>query len=652
MPAFCHTHSGRFAGQKYLKFVLLRPGMKENLTEGLRKDQFMDAVLNYNARADVKKISAAYDFARSAHSGQKRQSDEDFFSHAREVAYLVAQMKLDTPSICAAFLHDVLEDTKTKANLLEKEFGSEVLQLVQGVTKDINSRAINNQRAENLRKVLLATAKDFRVIVIKLADRLHNMRTLKYLPEASQRVIARETLEIYVPIAYKLGMYRIKSELEDLCLKYLQPDIYQQLKEKIARKKARRERDVLKITRAVRKLLGENGIDAEVSGRAKSFYSIYKKMIKKSLKFEDVRDLAAVRVILKDKNSCYAAVAAIHAKWHPIEGMFDDYIRSPKLNLYQSLHTEILFNKKPVEVQLRTHDMHHVAEEGIAAHWQYKGTERDKKFDRKIGWLKQILEWRSRETAQELVESFRLDVFKDEIYVLTPKGDPIPLPEKSTPVDFAYAVHSEIGDVCRSVKVNGRIQPLDCELKSGDIVEILTAKNARPSRQWLKFAKTGFAREKIRKALGITAEKTKKLRDVTTTKDMISNQTLPLRLQKCCYIRHGEKIIGQKKKDHVAVHSSLCELVEKVSPDRKVRLDWKHEERSKQLAIELHERSGIIADILGTLTRGDVRVNSIDTKSAKHNVRLMLQISSDEERLQKAIPKLKNVRNVISVTAS
>ena len=396
--------------------------MKENLTEGLRKDQFMDAVLNYNARADVKKISAAYDFARSAHSGQKRQSDEDFFSHAREVAYLVAQMKLDTPSICAAFLHDVLEDTKTKANLLEKEFGSEVLQLVQGVTKDINSRAINNQRAENLRKVLLATAKDFRVIVIKLADRLHNMRTLKYLPEASQRVIARETLEIYVPIAYKLGMYRIKSELEDLCLKYLQPDIYQQLKEKISRKKARRERDVLKITRAVRKLLGENGIDAEVSGRAKSFYSIYKKMIKKSLKFEDVRDLAAVRVILKDKNSCYAAVAAIHAKWHPIEGMFDDYIRSPKLNLYQSLHTEILFNKKPVEVQLRTHDMHHVAEEGIAAHWQYKGTERDKKFDRKIGWLKQILEWRSRETAQELVESFRLDVFKDEIYVAYAKG--------------------------------------------------------------------------------------------------------------------------------------------------------------------------------------------------------------------------------------
>ena len=265
----------------------------------------MDAVLSYNANADIKKITAAYDFARNAHSGQKRQSDEDFFSHAREVAYMVAQMKLDTPSICAAFLHDVLEDTKTKANLVEKEFGSEVLQLVQGVTKDISSGAIQDYRAENLRKVLLATAKDFRVIIIKLADRLHNIRTLRYLPERSQRVIARETLEIYVPIAYKLGMHRIKSELEDLCLKYLQPDIYQQLKEKIARKKDRRERDVVKITRAVRKLLGEKGIEAEVSGRAKSFYSIYKKMIKKNLKFEEVRDLAAIRVILKDEDACY-----------------------------------------------------------------------------------------------------------------------------------------------------------------------------------------------------------------------------------------------------------------------------------------------------------------------------------------------------------
>ena len=626
--------------------------MKESLTEGFSKEDFMREVLSYNANADVRKISAAYDFAEKAHSGQKRQSNDDFFSHARECAYILVQMKMDTASICAALLHDVLEDTKTKANLLEKEFGTEVLQLVQGVTKDINSTAMRNRRAENLRKVLLATAKDFRVIIIKLADRLHNMRTLKYLPEDLQRIIARETLEIYVPIAYKLGMHRIKLELEDLCLKYLQPDIYQQLKEKIARKKDRREKDVLKITRAVRKLLGEKGIDAEVSGRAKSFYSIYKKMIKKSLKFEDVRDLAAVRVILNEEDSCYAALAAIHSKWQPVENRFDDYVRNPKPNLYQSLHTEILFNKRPVEIQLRTHGMHHVAEEGIAAHWQYKDTERDKKFDRKIGWLKQILDWRSRETASELVESFRLDVFKDEIYVLTPKGDPIHLPEKSTPVDFAYAVHTGIGDVCRSVKINGKIQPLDCELKSGDVVEILTAKNAGPSRQWLKFAKTGFAREKIRKALGISAEKVRKSRDVTSTKDFVSNEVLPLRLQKCCYIRHGEKVAGRKKKDHIAVHSSYCEQAERIDPDRSVELDWKREEKNSQLSIELTERSGIIADILGILTRGDVRVSSINTKSARHNIRLMLQISSDEDRLQKVIPKLKHVRNVISVASS
>ena len=625
--------------------------MKETLTEGMTKDEFMDTVLSYNSRADVRKIGEAYEFARNAHSGQKRESGKDFFSHVLEVAYLVAQRKMDSTSICAALLHDVLEDTKVKAGILEKKFGSEVLHLVQGVTKNVNSRAIHDQRAENLRKVLLATAKDFRVIVIKLADRLHNMRTLKYLPEDTQRVIAKETLEIYVPIAYKIGMYRIKSEFEDLCLKYLQPDIYQQLKERIAKKKGRRERDVIKITHAVRKLLGEKGIDAEISGRAKSFYSIYKKMIKKGRKFEEIRDLSAVRIIVKDADSCYLAVAAIHSKWQPIEGRFDDYIKSPKPNLYQSLHTEILFNKKPVEVQMRTHGMHHVAEEGIAAHWQYKDTERDKKFDRRIGWLKQILDWRSRETAHDLIESFRLDVFKDEIYVLTPKGDPIHLPEKATPVDFAYAVHTEIGNVCRSVKVNGKVKPLDCELKSGDVVEILTSKNAKPSRQWLKFAKTVFAREKIRKALGIVAEKTKKLRDVTNAKDMVSNQNLPLKIQKCCYIRRGEKLIGQKKKEHVAVHSSFCELVEKIDSSRKVKVGWKPEERSKQLEIELNERSGIIADILGTLTSGDVRVNSIDTKSAKHNVKLMLQISSDEEHIQKVIPKLKHVRNVISVSS-
>ncbi len=625
--------------------------MREMLSAGMDEASFLNAILGYNPNADVEKIRRAYEFAEKAHDGQKRESGSDFFLHVKECAYLVAMTKLDSDAICAALLHDVLEDTKTKPETVERLFGRGVLQLVQGVTKDISNRAIQGYRAENIRKVLLATAKDVRVIIIKLADRLHNMRTLKYLSAQVQKDIAKETLEIYVPIAYKLGMYRIKSELEDLCLKHLQPSIYQQLKEKISKKQAVREREIGKIIKAVRRLLGESGIDAKVYGRAKNFYGIYKKMMKKGLKFEEIRDLYAVRIVVKSQEECYNALASVHSKWQPVESGFDDYIRNPKPNLYQSLHTEIIFNKKPVEVQVRTHEMHHVAEEGIAAHWQYKETERDKRFERKISWLKQILDWRSEETAQELVESFKIDIFKDEIYVVTPKGDPIPLPEKSTPVDFAYAVHTEIGGHCSAAKVNGEIQPLDYELKSGDVVEIVTSRNSKPSRQWLNFAKTSFAREKIRRALGIKMETAHKPESITTTEGMTSKEALPLRLQKCCRIKHGDRITGQRMKDAILVHSEYCETARRTPADRKVELDWKHEETKKQLEIELNDRTGIFADILGTLTSGDIKVESINTKSAKHALKLMVQISSDEEKLRKALPKLKQVSNVLSVKA-
>ncbi len=623
--------------------------MKELLTEGMSKEQFLEQVLSYNPNADIKKITAAYDFATEAHRGQKRESGKDFFSHVKDVAYFVATIKLDTDAICAALLHDVLEDTDTKPEVIERLFGKTVLQLVEAVTKEFSNSAMEHSRAENIRKILLATAKDVRVILIKLADRLHNMRTLKYLPLPSQKEIAKETLEIYVPIAYKLGMYRIKSELEDLCLKHLQPEIYQQLKSKIATKKIERERDVQKIIRAVRRLLGEKNVNARVSGRAKNFYSIYKKMIKKGLRFEDIRDLSAIRIIVPNTDECYKALETIHRKWQPIDGRFDDYIKNQKPNLYQSLHTEIIFDKRPVEVQIRTHDMHHVAEEGIAAHWQYKETERDKRFDRKIGWLKQILDWRQAESAQELVESFKIDIFRDEIYVLTPKGDPLPLPEKATPVDFAYAVHTEIGNHCKAAKVNGKIQPLDHELDAGDVVEIITAKNAKPSRQWLQFAKTNFAREKIRKAVGITTEPAKVSRRITTAEDIIAPDNIPLRLQKCCYIRLGEDIAGIKNKDALQVHSRYCEVVRNVADDKKVKLTWKHHERSKQIELDIKDRTGIFADILSTLTMNDIKVNSVDTKAAKHTLRVKLDVSSDEEHLAKALPRLKQVKDVISV---
>jgi (p)ppGpp synthase/HD superfamily hydrolase len=448
-------------------------------------------------------------------------------------------------------------------------------------------------------------------------------------------------------------MYRIKSELEDLCLRYLQPDIYQQLKQKVARKKGKREREVERVIKALRRLLGEVGVEARVYGRAKNFYSIYKKMIKKGLRFEDIHDLSAIRVIVRNTDECYAALQAIHAKWKPVSGRFDDYIQNPKPNLYQSLHTEILFNNKPVEVQVRTGEMHHVAEEGIAAHWQYKETERDKKFDRKIGWLKQILDWRSRETASDLVESFKIDIFKDEIYVLTPKGDPIPLPEKATPVDFAFAVHTEIGERCRAAKVNGVIQPLDHELNSGDVVEIVTARNAKPSRQWLNFVRTSFAREKVRKALGLHADPSKTpTRQVTTPEEIDDDRQM--RIAHCCYIRKGDDIVGIRSKDGATVvHSKKhCEHVRDSAKDKQILLSWKKEERQKkQIEVELKDRSGIFADILGKLTAEDITLNAVTTKTAKKQLRMLLSVSGSQEKLDKILPKIKQVKDVVSARA-
>ena len=373
----------------------------ENLVMGVGKREFLEQVLVNNPRADTSLISRAYDFAAAAHSGQKRVSGEEYFQHVLNVASILSGMHMDSETIAAALLHDVLEDTRTAKEKLKREFGSAVAGLVEGVTKKIAITATPEYRAENIRKVLLATIKDVRVILLKLADRLHNMRTLKYLGPLQQREIAQETLEVYVPIAYKLGMYRIKSELEDLCLRFLEPGIYQELKARVVKKKEEREREVKKIVTAVRKVIEANNLpDTVVVGRAKNFYSIYKKMMSKKIPFEEVRDLSAIRVITTTPETCYRALNIIHSKWTPILNRFDDYIANPKPNMYQSLHTEVLFDGKPVEVQIRTLNMHHIAEEGIAAHWRYKDTERDRQFDRKVAWLKQIMEWRGPEKAE------------------------------------------------------------------------------------------------------------------------------------------------------------------------------------------------------------------------------------------------------------
>lgn len=631
----------------------------ENLVRGLGRKEFLDEVMVYNPHANVVLIGRAYDFAMAAHSGQKRMSGDDYLEHVLNVAHILAQMRMDSETIAAALLHDVIEDTKTTKEQLKREFGSAVASIVEGVTKKIVLKTTPDERAENIRKILLATIKDIRVILLKLVDRLHNMRTLKYLPPQQQREIAKETLEIYVPIAYKLGMYRVKSELEDLCLRFLEPGIYMELKERIAKKKEEREREVRKIVAAVKKLLDDNNMQAAVVGRAKNFYSIYKKMLSRRIPFDEVRDLYAIRVITTAADNCYKIMNAIHSKWTPILNRFDDYIANPKPNRYQSLHTEILFENKPVEVQIRSLEMHHVAEEGIAAHWRYKDTERDKQFDRKITWLKQILEWRSSESARDFVESLKVDMFKDEIYVLTPKGDPIHLPEKATPIDFGYAVHTEIGNSCKAAKVNGSIVPLDYELRPGDVIEIVTSKGAKPSRQWLKFVKTNFAREKIRRALGISGEEVGKrewgiLTPAEVIEKLDTKGTRPSLLQtaKCCYLKLGEPVGGYKSKDgHLIIHHQICENLKTLPQHRLIKLGWKEERKERtSLIIELVDRVGIFADILNTLTDHMAKVESVNTKTAGNKLYVNFEVSGiGSESQEELVKKLKAVKNVVGV---
>ena len=409
-------------------------------TGPIRLEEFMELVRQNNPRADMDKIAKAYMFAEKAHEGQKRSSGEAFFAHPSEVARILLTLKADTATICAALLHDTVEDTSTSLGIVRKDFGEEVAGLVEGMTKisGKNFGTKEEYNAENLRKILLATTKDIRIILIKLADRLHNMRTLATFRPDKRKRIAKETLEIYAPIAHKLGMWKTKGELEDLSLRYLDYDTYIRLKEEIAEKRAEREKIASMLVDNIRQSIQKKGIKADVVGRAKYFYSIYKKMKKKQKEFDQIYDLIAIRIIVNTIPECYKALEVVHTLFEPQLERFKDYIQHPKANGYQSIHTSVRYKKKIIEVQIRTKEMHSIAEEGIAAHWKYKGTEKDKAFDRKIMWLKQILEWlRQSKNATEFVETLKIDLFENEMIVLTPKGDPISLPDGATPVDPA-----------------------------------------------------------------------------------------------------------------------------------------------------------------------------------------------------------------------
>ena len=469
----------------------------------IRLNDILDKVTAYNPSADLNIIRKAYVYCAKVHQGQTRLSGEPYIIHPMEVAGLLAELRLDVPSIVTGFLHDTIEDTLATYEELVEMFGEEVAQLVDGVTKisKIHFKTKEESQAENFRKMLLAMANDIRVILVKLADRLHNMRTLEFQPEPKQRSIARETMDIYAPIANRLGISWIKVELEDLSFRYLNPEIYFELVRKISLKKKEREAFVEEAKAIIIEKLAEHGIKGEVSGRSKHLYSIYRKMEKRNVEFEEIYDLIAIRILVNDLRECYEVLGAIHSSWKPIHGRFKDYIAMPKGNMYQSLHTTVIGpHGDRMEVQIRTHEMHSVADAGIAAHWKYKeGKGYDEKDVKRFAWLRQLLEWQQElQDSKEFMDSVRVDLFPEEVYVFTPKGDVKGYPKGSTPIDFAYSVHTDVGHRCVGAKVNGKLVPLKYELKNGDIVEVITSPHHTPSKDWLKIVKSSRARNKIR----------------------------------------------------------------------------------------------------------------------------------------------------------
>ncbi len=561
----------------------------------IRLNDILEKISRYLPGTDLSLIEKAYVFSAKVHQGQVRLSGEPYLIHPLEVAAILADMKMDITTVAAGLLHDTVEDTYASLAEIREICGPEIAGLVDGLTKisKITLSTHEEQQAENFRKMLLAMAKDIRIVIIKLADRLHNMRTLEYLPPESQIKIAQETLDIYAPLANRLGIDRIKTELEDLSFRYLHPQEHEDLSRRVAWKKEERERYIQEVSSIISEKLASYGLVARVSGRPKHFFSIYRKMKAQNVEFEQVYDVIAFRIILGTVKDCYEALGIIHSLWKPVPGRFKDYIAMPKANGYQSLHTTVIgpYGER-VEIQIRTEEMNRTAEEGIAAHWQYKeGKVIAPKDSRQFAWVRQLLEWQQDlRDPREFLETVKIDLFPDEVYVFTPKGAVKQFPIGSTPVDFAYSIHTVIGQQCVGAKVNSKIVPLRYQLKNGDIVEIITAPGHQPSKDWLKFVKTSRARTKIRQWIKAQARE----RSVDLGKEICEREFKKYHVDFGKVVKSEEmkKIVGelsfQSVDDLMAEvgygNVSANQILGKIIPPERLEKEKKDESRLKRLA--------------------------------------------------------------------
>jgi GTP diphosphokinase / guanosine-3',5'-bis(diphosphate) 3'-diphosphatase len=593
--------------------VLETAGRHDSLVEELISD-----VEAYKPDADRDLLRRAFAFAERAHEGQQRRSGEDFIRHPWGVAKICAELHLDEATLAAALLHDVVEDTDTALEEVRSEFGDEIARLVEGVTKltRITFQSREHAEVENYRKMIVAMAQDVRVILIKLADRLHNMRTIEYLGKQKQVQKAKETLEVYAPLAHRLGIHALKWELEDLAFQTLHPRKYEEITQMVAERRADREEHVKTASRVLMRELAKVDVPADITGRAKHFYSIYDKMVRKGREFNEIYDLTAMRVIVEREGEegtrdCYGALGLIHSLWKPMPGRFKDYIAMPKLNRYRALHTTVIGPEgRPLEIQIRTRDMHETAELGIAAHWVYKQKGKGKGADEEwTAWVKQLMEWQADETdPREFMKSFRLDVFGDEVYVFTPKGEVKTLPAGSTPIDFAYAIHTDIGHRTVGAKVNGRIVPLHYRLRSGDFVEILTSKSGRgPSRDWISLAASSKARNRIRQWFTRESREEAEQKGRDALEQALKQQKLPYKkLVGSAVLAQVIRETGFKKADefYIALGSGKLQPSQIV---RKVIQRLKTSEVAEEEAVPLKTpkaRTAIASDTMGIRVQG------------------------------------------------